>query len=189
MARDDSDDRLLIVGLGNPGPEYGGTRHNVGAMAIARLATRLKVKLIHSKPLGCWTARRGRTVLAIPNSFMNESGPPVARLAAKFGTPKPLVVNDDLDLPLGTIRFRTQGTAGGHHGLESVIGALGHDCFPRLKIGIGRPENRGNVVEWVLTPFPAGEQELLESTLDRAAKALRDVMNEGMGKAMSRYSQ
>jgi len=181
--------KILIVGLGNPGPEYEETRHNVGAMAVARLVSLLKLKLARDRSSGGWSARRGRVALARPGSFMNESGPAVARLAAKFGDPSPLIVNDDLDLPLGTIRFRTRGSAGGHHGLESIIAALGTDRFPRLKIGIGKPESRENTVDYVLSPFPEGEWKLLSSTLDRAAEALRDVINDGMEHAMSRHSK
>ena len=181
--------RILIVGLGNPGGEYARTRHNAGVMAVERLATRMKVKLARDRALGSWVARQGGVVLARTNTYMNVSGPPVARLTKKFGVPAPLVVNDDLDLPLGAIRFRTQGTAGGHHGLESIIAALGTDRFPRLKIGIGRPANRQGIVEWVLSPFAPEELELLDQALDRAAQALHDVIELGMDKAMSGLSR
>ena len=181
--------RILIVGLGNPGEEYARTRHNAGLMAVELLAARLKLRLARDRALGSWVARRGGTVLARTGSFMNVSGPPVARLARKFGVSAPLIVNDDLDLPLGTIRFRTQGTAGGHHGLESIIEALGTDRFPRLKIGIGRPTSRQGIVEWVLSPFAPEEREMLDQALDRAEQALHDVIELGMDKAISRLSK
>jgi len=181
--------RILIVGLGNPGEEYARTRHNAGVMAVERLASRLKVKLAKDRSLGSWVARQGGVVLAKTGSFMNLSGPPVVRLVKKFGIVSPLVVTDDLDLPLGTIRFRAQGTAGGHHGLESIIEALGTDKFPRLKIGIGRPQNRQGIVDWVLSPFAHDEQELLQLALDRATQALHDVIELGMDQAISRISK
>lgn len=181
--------RILIIGLGNPGEEYAHTRHNAGVMAVERLAFRLRMKLARDRSLGSWIACRNGIVLARTGSYMNVSGPPVARLAKKFGVAAPLVVNDDLDLPLGTIRFRAQGTAGGHHGLESIIGALGTDRFPRLKIGIGRPANRQAIVDWVLSPFALEEQETLDQALDRAAQALHDVIEQGMDKAISGISR
>jgi PTH1 family peptidyl-tRNA hydrolase len=181
--------RLLIIGLGNPGAEYADTRHNTGAMAVERLAALMKLKFTRDRALGAWTARRGGVVLARTGTYMNVSGPPVARLARKLGVSAPLIVNDDLDLPLGTIRFRAQGTAGGHHGLESIIEALGTDRFPRLKIGIGRPARRGGIVEWVLSPFAPEELEMLDQGLDRAAHALHDVIELGMDKAISGLSR
>ena len=181
--------RILIVGLGNPGAEYAHTRHNAGIMAVERLATLMKMKLAKDRSLGAWIARRGGVVLARTGSYMNVSGPPIARLAHKLGVSAPLIVNDDLDLPLGTIRFRAQGTAGGHHGLESIIEALGTDRFPRLKIGIGRPAHRGGIVEWVLSPFAPEEREMLDQGLDRAAHALHDVIELGMDKAISGLSR
>lgn len=177
--------KLLIIGLGNPGPEYAGTRHNAGAMVVARLAARLKLRLARDRATGCHAARRGGLTIGIPGSYMNESGGPVARLAAKAGVAAPLVVSDDLDLPLGTLRFRMKGTAGGHNGLASVISALGTDRFPRLKVGIGRPESREKVVEYVLSPFDEAERKPFNETVDRAAKALHVLIAEGMDKAVS----
>lgn len=178
-------DKLLIIGLGNPGPEYEGTRHNAGAMVVSRLAARLKLRLTRDRATGCFTARRGGLTLGIPGSYMNESGGPVARLTSKAGVAAPLLVSDDLDLPVGTLRLRMKGTAGGHNGLASVISALGTDQFPRLKVGIGRPESREKVVDYVLSPFGAEEQRLFTEALDRAAKALHVLITEGMDKAIA----
>ena len=136
--------RILIVGLGNPGTQYAHTRHNAGALAIERLAALLKVKLKTDATLGVRLAIAGPVVLARPECFMNESGGPVARLASATGL-RPLVVSDDLDLPLGTLRFRSKGAAGGHNGLRSIIDALGTREFPRLKLGIGRPLSKEDV--------------------------------------------
>ncbi len=180
---------LLIVGLGNPGPEHSKTRHNIGAMVVERLASLMRLKLAFSRRLGAWTARRGNVVLARPKTFMNESGPAVARIARAVKTDAPLLVHDDLDLPLGTIRFRTRGSSGGHRGIESVISALGTDRFPRLKMGIGRPDEKRDVVDFVLSPFTDPERETLDETLGRAASALREAVSSGLERAMSRHSQ
>jgi PTH1 family peptidyl-tRNA hydrolase len=185
---------LLIVGLGNPGPKYEGTRHNVGAAAIARLARILKVRLKRSASLGAWTAKKGEVTLARPDAFMNLSGPAVARLAKACRTATPLIVSDDLDLPLGTIRFRTRGSAGGHRGLGSIIAYLGTGAFPRLKIGIGRPPigiggQPGEARNYVLEEFTAEEKETCENAVNCAAEALRTVVTLGLDRAMTLYSK
>jgi len=206
---------LLIVGLGNPGPDYDGTRHNVGAATVVRLAGLLKIKLRRSGAIGAWVGKKGRVTLARPDAFMNLSGPPVARLARACRTAAPLLVSDDLDLPLGTIRFRTRGSAGGHKGLASVIASLGTSAFPRLKIGIGRPPIRigqppirigqppigigqppigigkspGEAKDYVLEEFTGEEKETCENALDRAAEALRTALTLGLDRAMTAYSK
>lgn len=180
---------FLIVGLGNPGPEYDGTRHNAGAMAVERLAKLLGVALRRSPDHRARLVRTGAAVIAVPDSYMNESGPPVARLVRAFDAPRPLVVSDDLDLAPGVIRFRTKGSAGGHNGLASIIATLGTREFPRLKIGIGRPESRDGVVDWVLTkPRGEAERRMFLDSLDRAADALRTAVERGFDRAMTEYS-
>jgi PTH1 family peptidyl-tRNA hydrolase len=179
---------LLLAGLGNPGSAYDGTRHNAGAMAVERLAARLGVRLRRDRDLGARIGRDGDTLLAIPDAFMNESGPPVARVMRAFDAPRPLVVADDLDLPPGAIRFRVKGGAGGHNGLRSVITALGTREFPRLKIGIGRPATRAEVTDWVLTRPTADERRAFEDSLDRAADALAVAAAHGLARAMTEHS-
>lgn len=188
MAHDGPVD-LLIIGLGNPGPEYDGTRHNAGAMAVERLAKLLGIQLRRMPDLRARLARSGGTVIATPDSYMNESGPPVLRLVKSLDAPRPLVVSDDLDLAPGVIRFRTKGSAGGHNGLASIIATLGTREFPRLKIGIGRPETREGVVDWVLTK-PQGEdaRRIFLESLDRAAGALRAAIEHGVDRAMTEHS-
>lgn len=177
---------LLIVGLGNPGPRYHETRHNAGADAVSRLVHLLGGRFRRGLLQRAWIAKVPGAVVARPDAFMNESGPPVARLARKFGTP--LVVTDDLDLAPGVIRFRTRGSAGGHNGLKSVIAALGHEHFPRLKIGVGRPQAREQVVDWVLTRAEGAERDVMDRALDAAAKALRTVVEHGLERAMTEHS-
>jgi len=178
---------LLIVGLGNPGSRYTHTRHNAGALAVERLAHLLKVKMKPVAVMSAWVADAAGAVLARPDCFMNESGGPVARLASRYGT-RPLVVSDDLDLPLGTIRFRTKGAAGGHNGLRSIIEALGTREFPRLKIGIGRPLTKADVTDWVLTAVGPDESAAWDQALDRAAAALHLAVTRGLATAMTEHS-
>lgn len=177
---------LLIVGLGNPGPRYHETRHNAGADACSRLVHLLGGRFRRALLQRAWIARVPGAVVARPDAFMNESGPPVARLVRSFGTP--LVVADDLDLAPGVIRFRTRGSAGGHNGLKSVIAALGHENFPRLKIGVGRPATREGVVDWVLTRAEGAERATLDAALDEAARALRTAVQHGLDRAMTEHS-
>lgn len=174
---------LLIVGLGNPGARYDGTRHNAGAMAVSRLADLLGTRMRRSFLKRAWIAKTPRAILARPDSFMNECGPVVARLARSFG--RPLLVHDDLDLPLGTLRFRTTGSAGGHNGVASAIAHLGSQAFPRLKIGIGRPATKAEVVDWVLSRCEGDERKAFLDSVGRAAEALRVAAEKGLDRAMT----
>jgi PTH1 family peptidyl-tRNA hydrolase len=168
----------LIVGLGNPGPAYAATRHNVGHMVLDRLAERLGARFGLRGPAHVATTEWGGRPLHLAKlvSFMNVSGPPLARLLRLLGAePRDLVlVHDDLDLPFGTVRVRHRGRAGGHHGLESVLRTLDTQEIRRVKVGVGRPATRGTVEEWVLAPFEPEEQAALPAVLEQAAdKALR----------------
>jgi peptidyl-tRNA hydrolase, PTH1 family len=173
-----------IVGLGNPGPEYRNTRHNVGQRVVDALARRIHARFerdgAHAVAHGRW---QGETLLLIkPGSFMNVTGPPLLRLARKrhLGPADLIVVFDDLDLPLGKVRVRLKGSAGGHNGVRSLIAAFGTDELRRVKIGIGRPgrpgEDRAQVSDHVLSPFYPEEHEAIAAACDDAAdQALRLV--------------
>ena len=174
---------ILIIGLGNPGTRYSATRHNAGSLVADRLARLLKLRFRYSLRNFAWIAKDDGMVLAKPDSYMNESGPVVARLSRRFGAAALLVVSDDLDLPLGSIRFRTKGAAGGHRGLASIISALGTSAFPRLKIGIGRPAGKAEVTNYVLSAPPPEERELWEAGLDRAAEFLQTAVTHGIERA------
>lgn len=170
----------LVVGLGNPGPEYRDTRHNVGQLVVdelgRRLAARFRVRGPAAMAEATWA---GETVhLAKPLSFMNLVGPGVARLLRRLdlGPAALLVVHDDLDLPLGRVRVRHQGRPGGHNGVRSVIEALGTEAFRRVKVGIGRPGTRDEVVDWVLTPFTREEREVVPAVVARAADLVLDLL-------------
>lgn len=170
------------MGLGNPGPEYRGTRHNVGQRVLDALGRRLRCRFArtgeHLVAHGRW---RGEAVhLVKPGSYMNESGPAVARLLRRLhvGPPDLIVVFDDLDLPLGTVRVRMKGSAGGHNGVRSLIEALGTEELRRVKVGVGRPgepgRDRAQIVDHVLSPFDPDELPVIETACDEAvAQALR----------------
>ena len=166
-----------IIGLGNPGPEYRDTRHNVGQRVLDKLARRVHARF--SREGGHQIARahwQGQALLLIkPACFMNVSGPAVARVSRRLHLePADLViVFDDLDLPLGKVRARMKGSAGGHNGVRSVIEALGTDAIRRVKVGIGRPAPPGQqkdlVVDHVLSPFYPDEREAVETACAEAA--------------------
>jgi peptidyl-tRNA hydrolase, PTH1 family len=181
----------LIVGLGNPGPEYAETRHNVGFKVAEELARRHQLKLRPSK----WDALTARiadvgdgALLAEPTTFMNESGWAVRGLAAfhKIACADMLVMVDDADLPLGRLRIRTSGSAGGHNGLKSIIQELGTDQFPRLRIGVGRQP--GELRSHVLGRFGAHEREQIEVAVRKAADAAEMFIGEDVLKVMNRFN-
>ncbi|HEX4995903.1 MAG TPA: aminoacyl-tRNA hydrolase [Methylomirabilota bacterium] len=166
-----------IVGLGNPGPEYRNTRHNVGQRVVDALAHRIHARFErdsgHAVAPGRW---HGEPLYLIkPGSFMNVTGAPVARLARKLhlGPADLIIVFDDLDLPLGKVRVRLTGSAGGHNGVRSLIAAFGTNDLRRVKIGIGRPGrpglDRDRVSDHVLSPFFPEEQEAIAAACDEAA--------------------
>jgi peptidyl-tRNA hydrolase, PTH1 family len=165
----------VIVGLGNPGAEYRETRHNVGHRVVEALSDRFRVRFrLHGSAHVAETVWQDAPLhLAKLVSFMNVSGPPVARLLRLLDvTPAQLVVvYDDLDLPFGTIRTRQRGRHGGHHGMESVLTTLGIKEVRRVKIGVGRPATRDQVVDWVLTSFSPEERDALPGVIERAADA------------------
>ena len=184
----------LIVGLGNPGPEYAGTRHNAGFMVIDRLlagfpAGRFEER--HTASSSVWAGKfRGRALLLQkPLTFMNLSGEAVALLARRSGIQPEsiLVISDDLDLPVGRLRLRNGGADGGHNGLKSIIAELGSSSFRRLRIGIGRPKP-GETVDYVLSKFEGEEERRFEASLEAAADAVRAVLAGGMTRAMNRFN-
>jgi PTH1 family peptidyl-tRNA hydrolase len=182
----------LIVGLGNPGSEYSDTRHNVGFWVADELAARNKVKFRESAK---WRARTARitgadddVLLAEPTTFMNLSGWAVRELAAfyKIGWTDMLVLVDDADLPLGKLRIRMNGSAGGHNGLKSIIQELGTQEFPRLRIGVGRQP--GELKNHVLGRFGTEEREPIENAVKKAADAAEMFVTDGILKAMNTFN-
>lgn len=183
----------IICGLGNPGSEYEKTRHNVGFMIIDRLLTTFKstFERKHECAGESWRGRfRGRNLLLQkPLTFMNESGESIAPLMRRSSlTPANLLlVYDDMDLPLGRIRIRSKGSAGGHHGVESVIEKLGSDQFSRIRVGIGERDGKPGR-DHVLSEFTTAENRLLEDVLKAAVEAVMLILRQGVKAAMNKFN-
>ena len=184
----------LIVGLGNPGREYAKTRHNAGFLLVENLAERWRVdwkseKRFHSRVAKI--ERDGRRIfLCEPQTFMNASGEAVSALTTFYRVPLKnlLVVIDDADLPLGTIRLRANGSSGGHHGLESIEQHLGTRNFARLKIGTGRQEGAREITDYVLGKFRADEKTLVKKVLETASGQIECWLDAGIEKAMNQFN-
>ena len=184
----------MIVFLGNAGPRYNGTRHNVGFAVGDILAKRCGVSInrLRSRALTARANIGGHDVLLVkPQTFMNLSGEAVRPLADYFKIPpeRVLVVSDEVALVPGRLRMRASGSAGGHNGLKNIIQHLGSDRFPRIKVGVGSPKQAGyEVVDWVIGMPMGEEQKILLDTLDRAARAIAAVITLGMDKAMNKFN-
>jgi PTH1 family peptidyl-tRNA hydrolase len=173
----------VVVGLGNPGSEYRDTRHNVGQRVLDHLAREVFLDPPWQRHRG-WTACTGRwhgdTVTLIkPRAFMNESGPVVARALREHRADHHdlILVYDDIDLPLGTVRVRMKGSAGGHNGVRSVIAALGTPDIRRVKVGIGRPPHKGDVPDHVLTGFEPDELPAVQTAVAEAAQRVLTLLH------------
>lgn len=189
------EDALLIVGLGNPGPEYARTRHNAGFLTLDRLAARWRAgwRMEPKFAARLGSAQRGerRVWLCQPQTFMNSSGEAVEKVAAYYRVEpaRVLVISDDADLPTGEIRMRPHGGSGGHHGLESVQACLGTKDYPRLRIGIGRrADGVRQISGYVLGRIADDEAELFEKVLDRAADQAECWVEAGIQKAMNQFN-
>jgi peptidyl-tRNA hydrolase, PTH1 family len=181
------------VGLGNPGPRYAGTRHNVGFLVVDLLAQRMG---------GRFKAHRGRAdvvegrlagtpvVLAKPRSYMNESGGPIVAVSRFYKVPvdRLTIVHDDLDLPFGTLRLKRGGGDGGHNGLRSATAALGSREYARVRFGIGRPPGRQDPADYVLRDFSAVERKELGYLVDRAADAVDALLADGLESAQNKFN-
>lgn len=186
----DAAPRSLVVGLGNPGPAYAQHRHNVGFMVVAELGRRHGIAVTRRQKqalVGAGAIAGQRVILAQPQTGMNASGKSVRALREFYQIPpeRTLVIYDDLDLQFGRVRVRPEGSAGGHHGLESIIGVTGTMRYPRVRIGIGRPATREEVIDFVLTPFHRDERPEAEAAIGRAADAVERWLAEGVQAAMN----
>lgn len=184
----------LIVGLGNPGKQYARTRHNCGFRAIDALAEKLGCKIDKSKFQGLYgqTVYQGKKLLLLkPQTFMNLSGQSVLQISAYFSIPpqRIIVLFDDISLEPGRLRVRSNGSAGGHNGIKSIINELGSQEFPRVKIGVGakaHPEQ--DLADWVLSSFSASEEKALSSALPYAGEAALTIIEKGVPEAANRYN-
>ncbi len=189
---------LAVVGLGNPGPDYAGTRHNVGFMCVDHFASSHGID---------WTGRRGPltwaegqvsigdaskgVLLAKPRTFMNLSGEAVRYIRSRWHTQVEdlLIIYDDMDLPLGSIRLRAGGSAGGHKGIRSIIEALGTEDVPRIRVGIGRDvSGRQDAIDYVLSEFTEEEKQALKKVTATVSEALLCALAEGIETAMNRFN-
>lgn len=185
-----ADERWIIAGLGNPGPEYAGTRHNAGAMVLALLAERIGARFKAHRSRNDIAEGRlsGQPVtLARPHSYMNLSGGPVAALAAfyKLSPERVVVIHDELDVPFGGVRLKLGGGDNGHNGLRSVTGRLGTRDYHRVRVGIGRPPGRQDPADFVLSDFRPAERKELPLVLELAADAVETLLRAGLATAQN----
>jgi PTH1 family peptidyl-tRNA hydrolase len=180
----------LVAGLGNPGPEYAQTRHNIGFAVVDALAHSWGVTGAPSKKLGALWAKSDRGILVKPLTYMNRSGEPLAAVADfyKIAPPEMLIVLDDFALPLGRLRLRPEGGPGGHNGLESIIAQFGTEEIPRLRIGIGAAPDQG-AIDHVLGRFFEEEKPLVEAAIARGVEAVNCAIDKGVVSAMNTFNQ
>jgi len=184
----------MIAGLGNPGSEYHQTPHNLGFMAVDRLARECGLELTHreAQALTASTRLEGLEVLlAKPQTYMNLSGMAVARLLEKYGleTGDLIVLVDDAALPLGSLRIRPRGSAGGHNGLKSIIAALDSSDFVRVRLGVGPEQLMGDMVSYLLGRFRPSDFETVDEMLSQACEAVHIILREGLQPAMNRFNR
>lgn len=184
----------LLVCLGNPGKEYEGTRHNVGFMAADELARRenIKINKLRYRALTGEVRLAGQRVLVIkPQTYMNLSGEAVKLAGGFFKIPPDhvVVISDDVALPLGKLRIRAGGSAGGHNGLKNIIAHLGTDQFPRIRVGVGAPAHpEHEMVDWVIGHFTAQEKKAVDEAVSRAVDAAACIIERGVQEAQNRYN-
>ena len=184
----------LVVGLGNPGPKYEWTRHNVGFLVIDQLADRadIPVQKLKFQALTNTALIGGQSVLLMkPTTYMNLSGQAVGQAARFYKIPpeRVLVISDDVALPQGKLRIRRSGSAGGHNGLKDIIAHLGGDQFPRVKVGVGgKPHPDSDMADWVLSTFTKADRKAMEEAIDRAADAVTCLLEQGVDKAMAKFN-
>ena len=183
----------LLVCLGNPGKEYANTRHNIGFLAADALEKRAGVKFnkLRYRALTGEVTLGGQRVLVVkPQTYMNLSGEAV-KLAGGFYKIPPehiLVLYDDISLPLGKLRIRASGSAGGHNGIKNIIAHLGTDAFPRIKVGVGAPAQPDGMVDWVIGNFTASERKVVDTAIEKALDAAECVIEHGVSEAQNRFN-
>ena len=185
---------IIIVGLGNPGREYEGTRHNVGFLVLEKLAAKENISILekkHKAIIGKGVVAGVKCILAKPQTYMNLSGESVRQMLDYYKadeTSELIVISDDISLEPGQIRIRKKGSAGGHNGLKNIIAHLGHDSFIRVKMGVGEKPRGWDLADYVLGRFSPKDREAVEEAADRAADAIRTIISEGADAAMNQFN-
>ena len=179
---------MLIVGLGNPGPKYSKNRHNIGFMVIDELVSRFDAKKISSSSFEGELYKFSNHFLLKPLTFMNLSGDSIAKVKSFYKIEDVVVIHDDLDLPFGSVRFKVGGGNGGHNGLKSVDAMVSKN-YARVRIGIGKPKHKGEVISFVLNPFDAVESECLEKIIAHCADAVEFLFDHKFEDVSSMYSK
>jgi PTH1 family peptidyl-tRNA hydrolase len=189
---------FVIAGLGNPGPAYAGTRHNIGAMVVAELAAHLSVKLSrHKKAFAAvgeshigLPGSQQSVILAIPLCYMNESGGPIKSILDFYDVPLEnlIVVHDELDIDFAAIRLKLGGGDNGHNGLKSIKKSIGSGEYYRTRMGIGRPQGRQDPADFVLSQFSAGERKELPELISRSCEAIETLVTRGLDLAQGKFN-
>ena len=185
----------IIVGLGNPGKEYGGTRHNIGFDVIELLAGQENISVAekkHKALIGKGVVAGQRCILAKPQTYMNLSGESVRALLDYYKADEKeelIVISDDVSLDVGQIRIRKKGSAGGHNGLKNIIAMLGHDTFIRVKMGVGEKPRGWDLADYVLGRFSGPERKIMDEAAERAADAIRSIITQGADAAMNDFNR
>ena len=183
----------LIIGLGNPEIEYDRTRHNMGFKTINKIAQQYNIEINRSKFQGLYESAliEGKKVILVkPQTYMNSSGNCVKEIADFYKVPKEeiIVIYDDMDIEPGKIKIRKKGSSGGHNGIKSIIEMLGTEEFPRIRIGIGRPEHNGDEINYVIGEIPEEEIPILEEGVEKAKEAVIEILKNGIDSAMNKLN-
>ena len=180
---------FLIAGLGNPGDKYKNTRHNIGFMVIDKITKSLTTSIINKSNFNSQLFKSQNMLFAKPKTYMNESGQSIIAIAEYYNIPNEniIVIHDDLDLPFGTIKFKIDGGHGGHNGLRSIDSHIGRD-YIRIRIGIGKPKEKGQVASWVLSDFSKEEMKYLDSIISHTIKSLDAIPKQTLEEIKSKYT-
>ena len=184
---------MVVVGLGNPGSKYAETRHNIGFWSIERIAAEHSIDVSarnKATVVGEGVIAERRVVLVRPKTFVNRSGEAAKYLLARYriSSDKLLIIYDDINLPLGKLRLRARGSAGGHNGIRSIIETLGSEEFPRLRIGIGRPPAGQDQISYVIGAMSPEERQVADEMLEMVTQAVSAILTDGIDAAMSRFN-
>lgn len=183
----------LIVGLGNPEEEYDNTRHNMGFHTINKLANQYKIEINKKKFKGLYATGEiegEKVILLKPQTYMNLSGESVQEVIHYYKIPieNTIIIYDDMDIEIGNVKIRKKGGAGSHNGMKSVVSNLNNENFPRIRIGIGTPQDKTEMISYVIGPIPKEERELLDKATTKAKDAIIEILKSGIDKAMNQFN-